>query len=58
MVFGSFGKTVFISKEEYDKTFPPKEIDSKLKESMIFLKENKRQYQDWLHTNMNDEVHK
>ena len=58
MVFGSFGKTVFTSKEEYEKTFPPKEIDSKLKESMIFLKENKRQYQDWLHTNMNDEVHK
>lgn len=36
--FNSFGKTVFTSKEEYEKVFPPKPIDPKLKESMEKLK--------------------
>lgn len=48
MVFGSFGKTVFTSREEYEKMFPPKPLDSKIKETQEKLAEQQRKHQQWL----------
>ena len=50
MVFGSFGKTVFTSKEEYEKVFPPKNysITKEQQERLDFLKSNNEQHENWL----------
>ena len=50
MVFGSFGKTVFTSKEEYEKTFPRKTsiLTKEQQERQDFLKKQHRQHEDWI----------
>ena len=45
VVFNSFGKTVFTSREEYKKAFPPKELSDEVKEIIQTNKKRKEEHE-------------
>lgn len=50
MVFGAFGKTVFTSKEEYERVFPPKTITltKEQQQRKEFFEKQHRQHECWI----------
>lgn len=48
MVFGSFGKKIFASKEEYEEVFPPKRLSQEYQERINYLNDTSKAHNEWL----------
>ena len=48
MVFGSFGKTVFTSREELEKVFPPKPVDPRLRKALAESRRRRQEHDEYL----------
>jgi len=50
MVFGAFGKTIFTSKEDFEKVFPPKVVTltKEQQEAKELYEKQHRQHEDWI----------